>query len=101
MAIRVYLSILIISTLAASWLGMQAPHELGHACGAWLTGGRVAKVVLYPLAFSRTDLGENPHPLPVAWAGPVIGALIPLILWLIASAVRLPGAFVLRFFAGF
>jgi hypothetical protein len=93
--------VLIVSTLIGSWLGMQILHELGHAFGACITGGTVARVVLHPLAFSRTDLAENPHPLLVAWAGPVIGVLLPLVLWLIASAVRMPGTFVLRFFAGF
>src|SRR5262249_34871163 len=72
---------LIVSTLVASWLGMQAVHELGHVLGAWLTGGRVARVVLHPLTISRTDLGHNPSPLAVVWAGPVFGALAPVLLW--------------------
>src|SRR5881394_1603306 len=80
---------------------MQAVHESGHLLGAWLTGGRVARVVLYPLTISRTDLAENPNPLPVVWAGPVFGILLPLALWGAAVALRMPGAFVLRFFAGF
>jgi hypothetical protein len=101
LTIRATRFILIASTLVTSWLGMQAVHELGHVCGAWITGGRVARVVLYPLTFSRTDLAVNPHPLLVVWAGPMIGVLLPVSLWLIASAVRVPGAFVLRFFAGF
>lgn len=80
---------------------MQAIHESGHVLGAWLSGGRVAQVVLHPLTISRTDLAENPRPLVVVWAGPFVGVLIPLLLWLVAAAVRMPGAFVLRFFAGF
>jgi Peptidase M50B-like len=80
---------------------MQAAHEFGHAFGAWLTGGRVARVVLYPLTISRTDVSPNPHPLAVAWAGPVVGALLPVGLWLAAATARAPGAFLLRFFAGF
>lgn len=93
--------ILIVSTLLGSWLGMQAVHESGHVFGAWLTGGRVSRVVLHPLTISRTDLAENPNPLLVVWAGPIVGAVVPLALWAIAAAVRLPGAFALRFFAGF
>lgn len=93
--------VLILATTLGSWLGMQAVHEFGHVLGAWLTGGRIARVVLHPLTISRTDLADNPHPLPVVWAGPVIGVAIPLLLWAIAAVARLPGAFVLRFFAGF
>jgi hypothetical protein len=72
--------ILIASTLLGSWLGMQAVHELGHVAGAWLTGGRVEKVVLHPLTISRTDLAHNPAPLLVVWAGPTVGVLLPLAL---------------------
>jgi hypothetical protein len=96
---RFHQTLLILSTLAASWLAMQALHELGHVLGAWASGGRVARVVLHPLTISRTDLAHNPHPLVVVWAGPVLGVLLPLLLW--AVALRMPGAFVLRFFAGF
>jgi hypothetical protein len=69
--------VLITSTLLASWLGMQAVHELGHVLGAWLTGGRVTAVVLNPLTISRTDLAENPQPLFVVWAGPAFGVVFP------------------------
>jgi hypothetical protein len=99
--VRIKQGILIVSTVLGSWLGMQAVHEFGHVLGAWLTGGRVAQVVLHPLTISRTDLAENPHPLPVVWAGPLLGVLLPLFLWSIAAAFHVPGAFVLRFFAGF
>jgi hypothetical protein len=98
---RLHQAILIVSTILGSWLGMQAVHEFGHVVGAWLTGGRVARVVLHPLANSRTDLAVNPHPLPVVWAGPVLGVLLPLGLWKLADSLRLNAAFVLRFFAGF
>jgi len=93
--------VLIASTLLASWLGMQAVHELGHVCGAWLTGGTVQQVVLHPLAISRTDLADNPAPLLVVWAGPIVGMLLPLLVWMATAAVKMPGSFVLRFFAGF
>src|SRR5947209_1664490 len=93
--------ILIVSTVVASWLGMQAVHESGHVVGAWLTGGRVAKVVLHPLTISRTDLAHNPNPLAVVWAGPLLGVLLPVAFWGVAAGLRMPGAFLLRFFAGF
>ena len=80
---------------------MQAVHELGHVLGAWASGGEVRRVVLSPTTLSRTDVGMNAHPLAVAWAGPIIGVLLPLALWLLARVARWSGAFVLRFFAGF
>jgi hypothetical protein len=100
-AVRLNQIILIGSTLLASWLGLQAVHEFGHVLGTWLTGGQVAKVVLHPLTISRTDITDNPHPLVVVWAGPVIGIVIPLLLWWVASVTRMPGAYVPRFFAAF
>lgn len=98
---RLHQIILILSTVLGSWLGMQVVHESGHVLGAWLTGGRVARVVLHPFTISRTDLADNPNPLAVVWAGPVVGVAIPLLLWSVAAAIRQPSAFVLRFFAGF
>jgi hypothetical protein len=96
---------LIVATVIASWLGMQAVHELGHCVGAWLTGGRIERVVLHPLTISRTDLADNPHPLIVAWGGPVFGVVAPLVLWGVRVAIFKFGSmdfgFLLRFFAGF
>ena len=80
---------------------MQAVHELGHVAGAAITGGRVVRVVLHPLTISRTDVAPNPRPLVVVWAGPVVGVLAPLATWGVWRALRIPGVFVLRFFAGF
>ena len=93
--------ILILSILLASWLGMQALHESGHIYGALLSGGHVAQVVLNPLTLSRTDLATNPRPLIVVWAGPVLGILIPLLLWGLAAILKIPGVFAFRFFDGF
>ena len=85
-----------------SWLMMQAVHESGHALAAVLSGGRVAKVVLHPLAISRTDIEPNPHPLPVVWSGPLFGAFAPLALWWVLRR-RAPIAvrWLLHLFAGF
>jgi hypothetical protein len=98
---RIHQSMLIVSVLLGSWLGMQWVHELGHILGAVATRGRVARVVLHPLTISRTDLSVNPHPLAVAWAGPLAGIGLPLSLWGIAAGFGMRGTFVLRFFAGF
>jgi hypothetical protein len=93
--------VLIVSTLALSWLGMMAVHELGHVAAAVVTGGKIARVVLHPLAFSRTDLATNPHPLIVGWGGGVIGALLPLLIFGAVSAARWRSSYLFRFFAGF
>jgi hypothetical protein len=98
---RLHQAMLIATVLLCCWLGMQAVHEFGHVVGAWLTGGVVARVVLYPLTISRTDLLDNPSPTVVVWTGPVLGVLLPVVFWGAAAAIGFPGAFVLRFFAGF
>ena len=98
---RFHQTVLIGSAILGSWLAMQAVHELGHVVGAWWTGGEVVRVVLHPLTISRTDLASNPRPLLVVWAGPVIGVMVPAMLWVVAVAARMSGAFLLRFFLGF
>ena len=93
--------VLIGMFIGFSWLAMQAVHELGHVLGAVTSGGHVTKVVLHPCTISRTDVHPNPHPLFVVWAGPVVGALLPLLGFLLARSLRWPGVFLFRFFAGF
>jgi hypothetical protein len=93
--------VLIGTFIGFSWLAMQAAHEFGHVLGAVMTGGTVTKVVLHPCTISRTDVYPNPHPLLVVWAGPVVGAVLPLQAFLAARALRAPGVFLFRFFAGF
>jgi hypothetical protein len=98
---NVHQAILVASTVLGSWLGMQAAHELGHVLGAFLTGGKIATVVLHPLTISRTEMIDNPHPLIVVWGGPLVGVMLPLTLWGLLEWTRVPGAFVARFFTGF
>ena len=99
--VRLHQWVLILSVLLLSWFGLQAVHEFGHVSAAWLTGGSVARVVLHPLTISRTDLAPNPSPAFVVWAGPVIGILLPLVIWGLAAVFRWPGTYLFRFFAGF
>jgi len=96
-----YQYLLIISTLLLSWSGMMITHEFGHCLHAWLSGGAVARVVLHPLAISRTDCAVNPHPLLTAWGGPLIGSVLPLAILLIAKSMRASAWYVFQFFAGF
>jgi hypothetical protein len=98
---RFFQILLITSTLAFSWLAMMAVHELGHVVHLGLSGGTVEKVVLHPLAISRTDAGDNPHPLVVAWGGPIWGCLVPLGVLLVARRLAPSHAYLARFFAGF
>jgi hypothetical protein len=92
---------LIATFVGFSWLAMQAVHELGHVIVAHLTGGEVLKVALHPLIVSRTDLGQNSHPLAVVWGGPIFGSTLPLLAFTLAAWFRVPGTYLFRFFAGF
>lgn len=98
---RFHQALLIASLVALSWLLMQAAHELGHAIAAWVTGGTVTKVVLHPLSISRTDVEPNPQPLIVAWSGPILGLLVPFLLWIAAEVTQRQMRFAWRFFVGF
>ena len=98
---RLLQALLIVSTLLACWLGMQDVHELGHILAAWTVGATVEQVVLHPLTISRTDVASNPSPLIVVWGGPLFGITLPALAWLAAERLTLPGAFLVRFFAGF
>jgi hypothetical protein len=98
---RFFQILLIVSTIAFSWLAMMGVHELGHVVHLEITGGSVKKVVLHPLEISRTDPGENPHPLAVAWGGPLWGSLVPLAILLGVRLAARPYVYLARFFAGF
>lgn len=91
--------VLLASLLPLCWLGMTAAHELGHVLGAWGTKGAVSRVVIHPLAISRTDVDPNPQPFIVAWSGPLAGVVLPLLMWVALRRWR--AAFLFRFFAGF
>jgi len=98
---RLHQVLLVGAFLPLCWLAMMAVHELGHVVGANATGGKVERVVLYPLTISRTDVSPNPCPLFVVWAGPIVGVLLPLALFLAARVGRVNWAYLVQFFAGF
>ena len=93
--------ILIGSFIPFCWLAFMAFHELGHVIAGLSTGGSVTKVVVHPLAISRTDVSPNPNPLITVWAGPIIGVLLPVVLWGTFPKFKIPGEYLARFFAGF
>ncbi len=93
--------VFIITLLALCWFLMMTLHELGHVIGARLTGGTVQRVILYPLAISRTDVSPNLNPLAVVWLGPILGSLIPIIIpWFVPNRYAALQDMV-WFFAGF
>lgn len=94
-------AILIIASAALFWLLFMAVHELGHAIGAWSSGGKVVRVVLSPLSISRTEVSPNPHPLFVVWCGPLIGVALPALFATVAYYTQLPFSRWLRAFTGF
>jgi hypothetical protein len=86
---RFFQLLLIVSTLGLSWLLMMAVHECGHVLHGWWSGARLAGLHLPLCGFSRTDFALNPHPLFVAWGGPLWGCLFPLA---VAGIVRIAAA---------
>jgi hypothetical protein len=98
---RFHQVLLIGTLLPLCWLWMMAVHELGHVLAAAVTGGRVLRVVLHPLAISRTYVMPNPAPLAVAWSGPLVGVSLPVACWALCHGARWPVVHLLRFFAGF
>src|SRR5690349_9657565 len=98
---RFYQLLLITSFMALSWLSFMIVHEFGHVASAWLSGGSVARVILHPTQISWTALAHNPHPLFVAWGGPVLGSLLPLGSCTAARVLRFSSLYLLQFFAGF
>ena len=98
---RAHQIVLIVSTFTISWLGMMVVHEAGHVLGAWTSGGVVSRVNLPLFGFSSTELYDNTHPLWEVWAGPVFGAVAPLLAWVVTYYFKASFSYLLRFFAGF
>ncbi len=90
-----------VSLVALSWFAMMAVHELDHVIGAFVTGGSIRRVVLYPLTISRTDVSPNHHPAVVVWLGPIVGCFLPLAAAEVVPLHRVALRNIARFFAGF
>ena len=93
--------ILIVTFIAFCWLAFMAVHETGHVVAAVLGGGTVQKVVIHPASISRTDVFSDPNPLVTVWAGPVLGTVLPLLIWLVMWTIGSRRSYLARFFAGF
>lgn len=76
-------------------------HEFGHVLHAWISGGTVTKVVLHPLAISRTDVRPNPAPRFVVWGGFVWGVALPGVISLVAASRNWRWQPFFAFLAGF
>lgn len=87
--------------LVICWYLMMAVHEGGHIAVTLLLGGTVEHVVLHPLAISQTVRSGSSSPLADCWAGPLVGAALPLAAWLVARRWCRCAAAELRLFAGF
>lgn len=81
-------SLFLLAMLVWAWLLTLWTHELGHVIGALLTGSTVQRVVLHPLAFSRTDVHPIHNPLVVVWAGPIGGCVFGALVSILLSASR-------------
>ena len=80
---------------------MMAIHEAGHCLGAIVTGARIVRVEIPLLGFSRTDVDGGSSRLAEVWAGPVFGALAPLLLLPLLRFPRRPLRHALTFYMGF
>ena len=98
---RICIARIVMTTCVGSWYAMMAAHEFGHVVGAWLSGGRVERIVLEFFSFSRTDVSPNPHPLIVVWAGPIVGSLLPLLAWATNRLINKTSDLIARFWAAF
>ena len=98
---RFWQILLILSTLAFSWLAMQVVHEAGHVAHLLAAGGTIEQITLHPLKLSHTLPNTNPHPLITVLGGPVWGVLLPLLAWWIVKNVSPARAYLALFFAGF
>lgn len=89
-----------VVVVVASWYGMMATHELGHVAGAVVTGGIVQRVEFPLVGFSRTVVEPSPRPMVEVWMGPIVGAVLPMVMMIVCGQRGVMRAIV-RFFAGF
>ncbi len=59
---------------------MTLTHELGHLIGGWCGGARLIDFDLCPWHLPYSLFDPDPYPLVTLWAGPIFGALAPVLL---------------------
>src|SRR5829696_4046865 len=69
--------------LAVSWCVMTFTHEPGHIVCGWAGGGTLRHADLLPWHLPHSHFDPDPHPLITAWGGPILGALVPLVVALL------------------
>lgn len=82
-------SLLLLGSFAFGYNAAMILHELGHACGAWLSGGTVARIALHPFSWSYTHYGAAPRsPVFATWAGMLIGTGAGLVILIVVRFFR-------------
>jgi hypothetical protein len=86
---RMLLNLIVLGlAVCACWWWMMIVHELGHVVHGAVSGGRIERVVVPLVGFSRTDLSRNPHPVFVAWGGFVWGVGLPVVGWAACAIIK-------------
>ncbi|MBT3291550.1 MAG: hypothetical protein HN904_08405 [Victivallales bacterium] len=63
---------------AIAYNATMALHEIGHAVGVTLSGGKVSHISLNPFSWCWTGYSANPQPMVAGWSGVVAGVLFAL-----------------------
>ena len=74
---------------------MTFTHEVGHIIGGWCCGAHLTDFDLRPWRMPYSFFSPDPHPLVTLWSGPVLGAVLPI---LIAAVVRRDWAWFIAYF---
>lgn len=69
-------------TIMAWWWLMMAVHEFGHVLGCFVSGATIEYVTLWPWTISQTMRSGSHSPLVDTWAGPLVGMVAPLMIWI-------------------
>ena len=74
--------------LPLAWYPLCFLHECGHALSAWLGGASGIAIVWHAGFLPETLRDGSRWPLADAWAGPVAGAVLPVLGFLVLRRTR-------------